>query len=95
MKPIQSATLTEIKMNSFLLLILVGCSDGRKLKAAFRQTADSIDDYVAYSKCLGRCAVDVGCSGVSTDSDGLCHLVYGVTSDSTSLSVLEVKHAQL
>ena len=89
----QSATLSEIKMNSFLLLIMVCCSDGRKLKAAFRQTADSIDDYVAYSKCLGRCAVDVGCSGVSMDSNGQCHPVYGVASGSTPITVLEVKHA--
>ena len=76
------------------MLIVIGCSDGHDIKAGLRKTDHhSIDDYHAYTKCLRQCAVDVGCSGVNMDSDGECHLAYGVTSGSTPSTVIEVKHA--
>ena len=93
MKPMQSVTLTEIEISYFLLLIIIGCCDGHDIKAAFYQADQSIDDKAAYTKCLGECAKVVGCSGVSMGSNGQCHPVYGVSSGSTPITVLEVNHA--
>ena len=82
-------------MHVFLLLGIFGSGNGHDIFASFQQTENDIVDFVAYSKCLHRCSIDVACSGISLDSDSQCHLVRGSEDDGTPITIIEVNFTYL
>ena len=79
---------TFVLLNAFLPVVY-----GHDLEAKFVRPSEPepIVDYEAYSKCLGRCGKDVGCTGVRFNSQGECQIVFGnPTTDIGKITALEV-----